>query len=83
LGSKNLVVWEDKGFFIPCAKAYSEWYSDNEGIISGVKLIIEEGLKTEIIFTKEPSRMSATLLQPMIPSLPPCSIFMSNFAMPS
>jgi hypothetical protein len=82
LGNKNLVGGEDKGVLLPCAKTYSEWYSDNEGIFSGVKPLTEEGLKTQIIFTKEPSRKWATLIQPPPPSLPPCSIFLSSFVMP-
>jgi hypothetical protein len=48
LGSKKLVGGEDKGILPPCAKTYSEWYSDNEGIISGAKPLIEEALKTQI-----------------------------------
>jgi hypothetical protein len=50
LGSKNQVGGGDKGVLLLCAKTYSEWYSDSEGIVSGVKPIIEEGLKTQIIF---------------------------------
>jgi hypothetical protein len=50
LGSKNQVGGEDKGVLLPCAKTYSEWYSDSEGMVSGVKPLIEEGLKTQIIF---------------------------------
>jgi hypothetical protein len=50
LGSNNLVGGEDKGVLLPCAKTYSEWYSDNEGMVSGVKPLIEEGLKTQISF---------------------------------
>jgi hypothetical protein len=47
-GSKNLVGGEDKWVLLPCAKTYSEWYSDNDGIVSGVKPRIEEGLKAQI-----------------------------------
>jgi hypothetical protein len=50
LGSKNLVGREDKGVLLPCAKAYSELSSDSEGMVSGVKSLIEEGLKTQIMF---------------------------------
>jgi hypothetical protein len=47
-GSKNLVGGKDKGVILPCAKTYSEWYSKNDGIVSGSKPLIEEGLKTQI-----------------------------------
>jgi hypothetical protein len=50
LRSKNLGDGKVTVVLIPCAKTYSEWYSDNEGIISGVKPIIKEGLKTQIKF---------------------------------
>jgi hypothetical protein len=50
LGSNNLVGRKDTGVLLPCAKIYSEWYSDSEGIVSGVKPLIEEGLKTQISF---------------------------------
>jgi hypothetical protein len=49
-GSKNLVGGEDKGVFLPCANIYPEWYIDNDGILSGVKPRIEEGLKSQINF---------------------------------
>jgi hypothetical protein len=50
LGSNNQVGGEDKGVLLPCAKAYSEWYSDSEGMVSGVNPLVEEGMKTQINF---------------------------------
>jgi hypothetical protein len=50
LGSKNQVGGEDKGVLLPCAKTYSEWYSDSEGIVPGVKPLLEEGLQIQINF---------------------------------
>jgi hypothetical protein len=34
----------------PCATTYSEWYINNDGIVSGVKPLIEEGIKNQINF---------------------------------
>jgi hypothetical protein len=47
-GSKNLVGVGYKGVLLPYAKTYTEWYSDNDGIMSGVNQRIEEGLKIQI-----------------------------------
>jgi hypothetical protein len=50
LGSNNHVGGEDKGFLLPCAKTYSEWYSNSERMVSVFKPLIEEGFKTQINF---------------------------------
>jgi hypothetical protein len=50
LGSKNQAGGVDKGVHLPCAKTHLEWYSNSEGMVSGVKPLIEEGLQIQIKF---------------------------------